>query len=321
MSIFTKGILAAIGVMGGLFGMVYLLMSMVLGAKLAYWVEAAITFGVLSIMSAIWVFSGLGPVGPSTAFEGIAVGPNVTTVTAHGSTYNLADYPTGPGWKAPEAHIYLADLHGDDDLATEALQAKTVMDGLVGNAVSPIPGVVKRVKSLVQGQVTLQAGSYTETDMRMEAVNVDGKASIIAVSKVVPSQPISVVALPNNAATATIVKYLVNLGDPITKGQDIMTVQLPDNTNANLQSTDAGTVAALGPDVGSLVRANVPILTLDISSHPNQPPAVLVAAVRVRGSLKTPPMIYLIVSLLLFVIHLSGLSRLERARRASMQPA
>lgn len=321
MSVFTKGILAAIGVMGALYGMVFLLMSMVLGAKLAYWVEGAITFGVISIMSGIWVFSGLGPVGPATAFQGIALGPSVTTVTAHGSVYNLADYPAGPGWHVPTVGTHLADLHGDDDLATEALQSKTVMDALAGSAVSPIPGVVAKVKPLIQGQVSLKTGSYTETNMRMEAVKVDGKDSILAVSKVVPSEPISVAALPNNVATATIMKYLVNLGDTITSGQDIMAVQLPDNTTANLQSTDAGTVAALGPDVGSLVRPNVPILTLDISSKPNEPASVLVATVRVRGSLKTPPTIYLIVALLLFVIHLSGLRRLEKSRRASLQPA
>ena len=39
MSVFIKGVLAVIFVMGALFGMVYLLMSMVLGPKLAYWVE------------------------------------------------------------------------------------------------------------------------------------------------------------------------------------------------------------------------------------------------------------------------------------------
>ena len=50
MSVFAKGVIATIGVLGALFGMVYLVLSMVLGPKLAYWVEGAITFGVLALL-------------------------------------------------------------------------------------------------------------------------------------------------------------------------------------------------------------------------------------------------------------------------------
>src|SRR5207253_2546164 len=88
--VFNTYVLAVILVMGALFGMVYLLMSMVLGSKLAYWVEACVTFGVLTIMSLIWFISALGPTGADTAWKAIALGPNLTEAKAFGTTYNVA---------------------------------------------------------------------------------------------------------------------------------------------------------------------------------------------------------------------------------------
>lgn len=316
MSVFAKGVIATVCVMGALYGMVFLLMSMVMGAKLAYWVEGAVVFGVLSIMSAIWVFSALGPVGPDTAWQAIAAGPAVTSASYQGTSYNVSDYPNGQ-WQAPKQGAHLADLSGADDLVTEQTEVKTVMDAMVGNAISPIPGVVAKVKPIIQGDIGLTPGAFTETDIRMEQAVVKGKQSLIAIGRAVPSEPVSQPALPGGVQTATIQKYLVNVGDTITKGEPVV------QTDAGpLTSNDIGIVAALGPDVGSLVRPNVPFLILDIENNPaNTVKPVNVVAVRVRGSLKTPPTIYLLVSLVLFFFHLIGLSRVEKARKREMQPA
>ena len=316
MSVFAKGVIATICVMGALYGMVYLLLAMVLGSKLAYWVEGAVVFGCVAIMSAIWVFSGLGPVGPDTSWQALAAGPSVTSAKLDTTSYNVADYPNG-NWQVPTTGKYLADLGGADDLAAEEIQVKTIMDAFVGNAISTIPGVVAKVQPLVQGSIELTPGAFTETGIRMETAQVKGKDSLIAVGKAVPSEPISQPALPGNAQTATIQKYLVQVGDSVTKDEPVV------QTDAGvLTSTDTGIVALLGPDVGSLVRPNVPFLILDIENNPaNTVKPVTVVAVRVRGSLKTPPFIYLIVSLLLFVIHLAGLSRVEKTRKKEMVPA
>jgi len=311
--VFTKGVLATILVMGALFGMVYLLMSMVLGSKLAYWVEGAITFGVLGIMSFIWFISALGPTGADTAWEAIALGPKVTEAKAFGTTYNVADYP-GDGWQTPKVGAHLADLKGGDDTDTEATQAKPVLDSAVGNAVSVIPGQVDAVKPIVQGDIGLTTGQFTNYDIKLKAVQVQGKDSLIAVAKGAPSKAVNADLGPG-VTDGTLNKYLLNVGDKVDKGQDFMSVTTKGG-NVNVKSSDAGIIAAEPLRPGDRVRSGGPVLTVDLSGQADQPPAISVVAVRVRGKLRTPAMYYLVTSLVLLAIHMLGLRSYERKRRA-----
>ncbi|MCW3042000.1 MAG: hypothetical protein JWL57_158 [Actinobacteria bacterium] len=313
MSVFTKGVLATICVMGALFGMVYLLMSMVLGSKLAYWVEGSVAFGVLGIMSFIWFISGLGPTGPDTAWEAIALGPNITEAKAFGTTYNVADYP-GDGWQKPKVGAHLADLKGADDTDTEATQAKPVLDSAVGNAVSVIPGQVDAVKPIVQGDIGLTTGQFTNYNIELKPVQVQGKDSLIAVAKAAPSKAVNA-DLGAGVTEGTLNKYLLNIGDKVDKGQDFMSVTTKGG-DVNVKSTDAGIVAAEPLRSGDRVRAGGPVMTVDLSGQPDQPPPITVVAVRVRGKLRTPAMYYLIASILGFTIHMLGLRSYERRRKA-----
>lgn len=319
MSVFAKGILATIVVPAMLFGMVYLLMSMVLGAKLAYWVEASVLFGVLSIMSFIWTVSALGPTGAATVWQTISIGPSITSATFKGETYNLGDYPNASRWVKPTQGAHLADLKGADDLLTESTAVQTEMDSSISDALSTTPGTAALVKPFEHGTISLVTGKYTEDEIKMAPVTVGGRASILAVGRGVPSKPVSVNSLPGQSGpgqTATIVKYLVKPGQTVSAGDPIMNIT-NNGQSSQLTTSDPGIVASLGPAVGSLVRPGVPIATLDLSGQANQPPPVLIAAVRVRGDLHTPAAIYLICSLLLLVFHLSGLSRLEKKRKAA----
>jgi hypothetical protein len=312
-SVFIKGVLATIFVMGALFGMVYLLMSMVLGPKLAYWVEGCVAFGVLSIMSFIWFISALGPTGPDTAWQTIAMGPNVTQAKAFGTTYNVADYP-GDGWQAPKVGAHLADLKGADDTDAEATQAKPVLDSAVGDAVSSIPGQVDLVKPIVQGDIGLTTGNFTDYDILFKPVKVQGKDSLIAVAKGAPSKSVNADLGPG-VTDGTLNKYLLNVGDKVDKGQDFMSVSTKGG-DVNVKSSDPGIIAAEPLRPGDRVRAGGPVLTVDLSGQPDQPPSIIVVAVRVRGKLRTPAMYYLVISLLLLATHMLGLRSYERKRRA-----
>src|SRR6266700_6843767 len=179
MSVFTKGVIAVIAVMGSLFGMLDLLLTMLLGRKLAYWVEGAVIFGVLSIMGFIWFVSALGPTGPDTAWQVVAMGPGITQASFKGTTYNVADYP-GDGWMKPASGQHMADLHGADDTLSEAAQAKPVLDSGISNAISAIPGQRDLVKRIVSGSIDLQVGAFTNTKVRMKPARVEGKDSIVA---------------------------------------------------------------------------------------------------------------------------------------------
>ena len=313
MSVFIKGVLATIFIMGALFGMVYLLMSMVLGPKLAYWVEACVTFGVLSIMSFIWFVSALGPTGADTAWQAIALGPNLTEAKAFGTTYNVADYP-GDGWQKPKVGAHLADLKGADDTDAEATQAKPVLDSAVGDAVSSIPGQVDLVKPIVQGDIGLTTGEFTNYDILLKPVKVQGKDSLIAVAKGAPSKSVNADLGPG-VTDGTLKKYLLNIGDKVDKGQDFMSVSTKGG-DVNVKSSDPGIIAAEPLRPSDRVRAGGPVLTVDLSGQPDQAPPIIVVAVRVRGKLRTPAMYYLVISLVLLVIHMLGLRSYERKRRA-----
>jgi len=312
-SVFTKGVLAVIVVMGALWGMVYLLMAMVMGTRLAYWVEFSITFGVLAIMSFIWFISGLGPTGPDTQWQAIAIGPNVTEAKAFGTTYNVANYP-GDGWQQPKVGAKLADLKGADDTDAEATQAKPVLDSAVGNAISAIQGQKDAAAAIVQGSVDLQSGQFTDYNILLKPVTVNGKASLIALAKGAPSSAVTATLGPG-VTEGTLKKYLVGIGDKVSPGQDFMTVATSGG-DVNAKSSMAGVVAAEPLRPGDRVRAGGPVMTLDLSGQEGQPPPVIVVAVRVRGKLRTPAMYYLLTSLVLFVIHLLGLSSYERRRKA-----
>lgn len=314
MSVFTKGVLAVISVTGALFGMVYLLLTMILGPKLAYWVEGAITFGVIAIMSFIWFVSALGPTGTDTQWVPIAIGPTVATASAPVGTFNVADYPND-GWQKPAVGAHLADLKGTDDTDSEAAQAKPVLDGLVGNAISAIPGQRDAVKPLVQGSVDLVIGQFTNSNILLRPVKVKGKDSLIAVALAVPSEAVTA-TLQAGATDANVNKYLVPIGGKVTKGQDVLSVTTGSNTY-NVQSPDDGTIVEEPLRPGDRVRAGGPFATLDISSHAGQPAPVIVVAARVRGSLRTPAMYFLVASLILFAIHVLGLAAVEKSQKAA----
>jgi biotin carboxyl carrier protein len=315
-SVFAKGVIAAVAVIGALFGMVYLLLAMVLGPKLAYWVEGAVTFGVLTIMSVIWFGTALGPTGPDTAWQAIAMGPGLTQASVTGTVYNVADYPNG--WQKPAVGQHLADLKGADDTASEALQAKPVMDAFVGDAVSTIPGLRNSVAPLVHGSVDLVPGQFTNSDIRIKPATVEGKPSLIAVAKAVPSEDVTA-TLPAGVKQANVVKYLVNVDDHVSKGQDVLSIS-SDNGPGTVTSPDDGVLIVESLRPGDIVRPGGPFATLDISSHPGQPQPVVVVAIRVRGKLRTPALYYFLASLALLLLHLLGLSRVDRARRAAAAP-
>ena len=316
MSVFTKGVIAVIAVMGSLFGMVYLLLSMVLGRKLAYWVEGAVTFGVLSIMGFIWFVSALGPTGADTGWQVVAMGPSITQASFKGTNYNVADYP-GDGWMKPSAGQHIGDLHGADDTLSESLQAKPVLDSGVSAAISAIPGQRDTVKPFVSGSIDLQVGAFTNTKILMKPATVEGKDSIIAVSTAVPSTSINA-TLPGGAAEGTLKNYLVSIGDTIKQGQDIMTVTTAGG-DVTVSAEKGGGVAEEPLRPGDRVRSGGPVMTVDLTGQSGEPPAATVVALRVRGKLRTPAMYYLLIALALFIVHLIGLRSVEKSRKAALE--
>jgi hypothetical protein len=81
-STFVTGAAATISALLVFCGSVWLVLTMVLGARLAYFVTASVTFAFTLILGLVWGFtnpgSPLGPVGETPSWSGTAIGENVS---------------------------------------------------------------------------------------------------------------------------------------------------------------------------------------------------------------------------------------------------
>jgi hypothetical protein len=94
--IFTVGVGAVLSGIIVFVGSVWLLLSLVLGPRLAYFVAASITLAFVLIMSVAWSVNPLGPVGELPSWGPVAIGEDVSELE-----FGPADsYPESP-WRVP----------------------------------------------------------------------------------------------------------------------------------------------------------------------------------------------------------------------------
>lgn len=330
--VFVKGVLALVLSLVVFIGSVWLLLAMVLGVRMGYLVTATTLFGIMVILSGMWTANTLGPKGPETTWHAVGAGPDISEVSANGESYDVADYPEGE-WVEPKENGYMADLHpakspclslitdcSERDTAGELENARPVMETFVREAVSPIPGKREEVASQVQGSIALDESAFAIADVRMKEGEVEGKESIIAVGKAVPSDEIVPAAFPGGLEQGTVVEYMVDVGERVSAGQPIMEAK-SDSGSFQIVSDKTGRVLTHGLRPDDSVKPGVPIAVVDISGQPGAPAPVEVAAVRVLGSVRRPAILYLVASLVLFALHMALLRRAELARKALPQPA
>ncbi|MGH2735036.1 MAG: hypothetical protein ACRDKZ_05620 [Actinomycetota bacterium] len=112
-AIFVEGVAATISALLVFCGSVWLLLSMVMGVRLAYLVTASVTLGFLFIMGIVWSLSPLGPVGALAEWEQVSLALDQGELEGP----SVDSYPEGP-WREPntedEAESTLAsDLESD----------------------------------------------------------------------------------------------------------------------------------------------------------------------------------------------------------------
>ncbi|MGH2812003.1 MAG: biotin/lipoyl-containing protein [Actinomycetota bacterium] len=331
--VFVKGVLAFIVALLVFVGSVWLLLSLIVGGRLAYLITGSLLFGIMVILSGMWTVNRLGPTGPDTTWHGLAVGPELSQVEGlDETTYDVSDYPEGE-WVEPAEGTRLADQHParspclslvtdceNRDTLTEVNNARPVMETFVSTAISPIPGKREEVAERVQGQVNVKPQEFAIADIRMREAEVDGKTSILAVGLAVPSDQIVPESLGEGVEEAVVEEYLVDEGETVAEGQPVMRATA-DGQEIQIESTQTGRVITHGLREDDTVKAGVPIAVVDVSGQPGAPEPVEVSAVRVPGAPRRPAMVYLAGSLILFAVHLFLLRRAELARRAAPQPA
>ena len=100
-------------------GSVWLLLAMVLGGKLAYFVSASVTLGFLLIMGVVWSINPLGPVGELPEWLPRDLGQEVSSFEFGPA----GQYPEG-GWEvAPEDDAHLVTISSElESAATDYLE-------------------------------------------------------------------------------------------------------------------------------------------------------------------------------------------------------
>jgi hypothetical protein len=94
--IFTVGVGAVLSGIIVFVGSVWLLLSMVLGPRLAYFVAASITLAFLLIMAVAWSVNPLGPVGELPSWNPVAIGEDASQIEFGPAS----SYPDNP-WRVP----------------------------------------------------------------------------------------------------------------------------------------------------------------------------------------------------------------------------
>ncbi|MCA1841022.1 MAG: hypothetical protein ABR507_04830 [Actinomycetota bacterium] len=327
--VFVKGMAAFLGMFVVFVGACYLLLLLILGPKLGYFVLGSCFFAVMVVMSLIWVVTGLGPKGGQacprgkgceTAWTPAVVSAQLTDVKTDFGTFPVSDYPDGQGWLVPNKNDRPADLGKKDSTQTELDNLKPVMDAFVGQAVSPIPGKRKEVEAQVLGPVKLESGKYQITDVRMKQAKVAGKESLIAIGRAVASDNLTAGALSNGAKEGVVADFIAKVGDTLQPGDPVLSVKTSSG-EVTMPADKGGKLLSFGLRKDDKIKQGVPFGFVDITGQPGVPEPVQVSAIRVRGSVRTPALYYLFATLLLFALHMGGLARIEKAKKLALQPA
>lgn len=111
--LFIEGVAAVVSGLIVFVGSVWLLLAVLMGARLAYFVTASVTIGFIFIMTLVWSYGDpLGPVGKLPDWNGVSL-----TETAAQSEFGpAAEYPEGQ-WSAP--------AEDDDDAKTKAAELES----------------------------------------------------------------------------------------------------------------------------------------------------------------------------------------------------
>jgi hypothetical protein len=200
---FWTGFAAVVSAIIVFCGSVWLVLGIVLGNKLAYFVTASITLAFLFIMTLVWSFTQLGPVGELPEFRPQAVAsPDEVDFGAASS------YPEGP-WTETDPD--------DQAQVTKAAEAETAALDAVAQAIEA--GDVTEFETIDQAAVVSESTRFvtqddTEyaatlvgpTDEEIEPSNPEG--AVMVVSRYDPGNPLG---LARTISLGTFVVLVVHL--------------------------------------------------------------------------------------------------------------
>ena len=166
--IFIEGVAAVASAVIVFCGSIWLLLMLVLGARLAYFVTATVTLGVLLIMGVVWSINQLGPVGQLPSWSGVAA----ADTAGEADFGSAASYPEGP-WQAVDRDNAQESAKASE-LESEAADVleKAIEDGDITefeNA-SDALATTDDTRFLEQGGATYGGVTFEDTEKTASAV-------------------------------------------------------------------------------------------------------------------------------------------------------
>lgn len=201
--LFIEGVAAVVAAVIVFVGSVWMLLAVIMGARLAYFVTASVTLGFIFIMTLVWSYGDpLGPVGRLPDWEGISI-----TDTAAGSEFGPAgEYPEQPWEVAAE---------DDDEAKTKAAELESAAIDYLEDAINEGEGA----PFLSASDATVVADSarlFQDGEKEYGAIELG--ASTAAIEKAEDADPDQDVT-PPNASLIVVMEY--DPGNPMGKARMI----------------------------------------------------------------------------------------------------
>jgi hypothetical protein len=147
-STFVVGVGTVVAAVVVFCGSVWMLLTMMLGARLAYFVTASVTLAFVLIMSVVWSFTPLGPVGQLPEYDEVDIGEQGQVEFGQASAY-----PDEP-WQVPD--------EDDDEQTTKASEAESSSTDILETAITE--GEIEVFESIDAAQVAPESTRLLEQD-------------------------------------------------------------------------------------------------------------------------------------------------------------
>lgn len=201
--VFIQGIAATVSGLIVFVGSVWLLLGVIMGARLAYFVTASVTLGFIFIMTLVWSYGDpLGPVGQMPEWNPVDIQESATQVEFGPAS----QYPEDP-WEVPDKE--------DTEAATKAAELESAAIDYLADAIRD----KKAGDFLAEADASVVAESarlYSEGEDEYGALTLE--ASTSAIEKAKEADPDQAVT-PEDATLVVVMEY--DPGNPLGKARMI----------------------------------------------------------------------------------------------------
>ena len=215
---FISGMAAFVSAIIIFVGSAFLLLMLILGPRLAYFITASITLAFLLIMGVVWSINPLGPVGQMPSWDEVGVATDAASIEKFGAA---SSYPEGD-WRAPNTEdtkeaAQASELESSGTEAIVAAAGEGALEGWPQNPEGPV--VVDDSSRLIEVDGDLYGATTLEVDNEGEMVEA------VAVMKYDPGNPLGQARMLTIGTLILFVLHLFGLSRAERRGRQREEVQ------------------------------------------------------------------------------------------------